>query len=86
MPCPGAGAAYPNGVAEAVLLSLEAVQADDRGGVCAGVLELVCVLSAAGVRRDLLPAPGRRARSAPGLRWMGPGWTGRWGAWRSGRW
>ena len=53
------GQPYPNGVAEAVLLSLEAVQADDRGGVCAGVLELMCVLSAAGVRRDLLHGAGQ---------------------------
>jgi len=49
-----AGQPYPHGVAEAVLLSLDAVRAGDRAGVCAGVLEIMSVLSAAGVRRDLL--------------------------------
>jgi hypothetical protein len=53
------GQPYPHGVAEAVLLSLEAVQAGDRGGTCGGVMELMCVLSAAGVRRDLLHVAGR---------------------------
>jgi Tetratricopeptide repeat len=53
------GQPYPHGVAEAVLLSLEAVQAGDRAWACAGVLELLCVLSAAGVRRDLLHAAGQ---------------------------
>ena len=52
------GQPYPHGVAEAVLLSLEAVQAADLGGVCAGVLVLMSVLSAAGVRRDLVHAAG----------------------------
>jgi tetratricopeptide (TPR) repeat protein len=50
------GQPYPRGVAEAVLLSLEAVQAGDPSGVCAGVMGLLSVLSAAGVRRDLLHA------------------------------
>ena len=49
-----AGQPYPHGVAEAVLLSLDAVRGGDRGRVCAGVLEVMAVLSAAGVRRDLL--------------------------------
>ena len=49
-----AGQPYPHGVAEAVLLSLDAVRAGDRAGVCAGVMEMMAVLSAAGVRRDLL--------------------------------
>jgi RNA polymerase sigma factor (sigma-70 family) len=52
------GQAYPHGVAEAVLLSLQAVQAADRAGVCTRVLEIMAVLSAAGVRRDLLDAAG----------------------------
>ena len=54
-----AGQPYPHGVAEAVLLSLDAVRAGDKGGVCAGVLELMAVLSAAGVRRDLLHQAGQ---------------------------
>ena len=53
------GQPYPHGVAEAVLLSLDAVRAGDPGGVCAGVLEVMSVLAAAGVRRDLLHAAGQ---------------------------
>jgi hypothetical protein len=55
---PAAGQAYPHGVAEAVLLSLQAVQANDQSGACIGVMELLSVLSAAGARRDLLHAAG----------------------------
>ena len=50
---------YPPGVAEAVLLSLEAARAADPIGVCAGVMETMAVLSPAGVRRDLLRAAGQ---------------------------
>ncbi len=53
------GQPYPHGLAEAVLLSLEAVQAKDPDGLCTGVLELMSVLSAAGVRRDLMYAAGQ---------------------------
>ena len=53
------GQPYPHGVTEAVLLSLEAVRAADHGGVCTGVLELMSVLSAAGVRRDLVYIAGQ---------------------------
>jgi tetratricopeptide (TPR) repeat protein len=52
----GLGQPYPHGVAEAVLLSLEAVRASDRAGACARVTEVLSVLAAAGVRRDLLHA------------------------------
>jgi tetratricopeptide (TPR) repeat protein len=45
---------YPRGVAAAVLLSLEGVRASDDTGVCAAVMELLAVLSAAGVRRALV--------------------------------
>jgi hypothetical protein len=48
-------------VAEAVLLSLDAVRAGDQGGVCAGVMEMMSVLSAAGVRRELLQEAGQAA-------------------------
>ena len=51
--------AYPHGVAEAVLLSLNAVRAEDHAGVCTGVMEIMAVLSASGVRRDLLHSAGR---------------------------
>ena len=47
------------GVAEAVLLSLEAASAADPLGVCTGVMELVAMLSPAAVRRDLLRAAGQ---------------------------
>jgi RNA polymerase sigma factor (sigma-70 family) len=60
------GQPYPDGFARAVLLSLRAVRAEDRTGVCARVLELMSVLSAAGVRRDLLYAAGRAGVLADG--------------------
>lgn len=47
------------GMAEAVLLSLEAASAADPLGVCTGVIELMAVLSPATVRRDLLRAAGQ---------------------------
>ena len=50
---------YPPGVAEAVLLSLEAARAADPIGVCAGVMEIMAMLSPAAVRRDLLRAAGQ---------------------------
>jgi tetratricopeptide (TPR) repeat protein len=45
---------YPRSVAAAVLLSLESVRACDDTGVCTAVMELLAVLSAAGVRRELV--------------------------------
>jgi tetratricopeptide (TPR) repeat protein len=53
------GQPYALGVAEAMLLSLQALQDRDRIGACTGVMELLSVLSAAGVRRDLLHAAGQ---------------------------
>jgi tetratricopeptide (TPR) repeat protein len=50
---------YPRGVAAAVLLSLDAVQADDESGACGAVMNLLAVLSAAGVRRSLIHAAAR---------------------------
>ncbi len=50
---------YPPGVAEAVLLSLEAARAADPVGVCTGVMEVMAMLSPAAVRRDLLRAAGQ---------------------------
>ncbi len=63
------GQAYPHGVAEAVLLSLDAVQP----GVCIGVMEMMAVLSAAGVRRDLLHAAGQAGALADDGRGAGVG-------------
>ncbi len=53
------GQPYPPGVAEAVLLSLEAACAADPVGVSTGVMELMAMLSPAAVRRDLLCAAGQ---------------------------
>ena len=50
---------YPQGVAAAVLLSLDTVRAHDQGGACGAVMDLVAVLSAAGVRRSLIHAAAR---------------------------
>ena len=50
---------YPRGVAAAVLLSLDAVRAGEDGQACEAVMDLVAVLSAAGVRRSLMHAAGR---------------------------
>jgi hypothetical protein len=62
----GSGQPYPHRMAEAVLLSLEAVRAGDRTGACGGVMEVLSVLSAAGVRRDLLHAAGQAGVLAGG--------------------
>ena len=50
---------YPPGVAEAVLLSLEAAWAADPLGVCTAVMEVMAMLSPAAVRCDLLRAAGQ---------------------------
>ena len=47
---------YPQGVAAALMLSVEAIRADDPVGLCAGVVETMAVLSRTGVRRELLQA------------------------------
>ena len=62
---------YPAGVPAAVLLSLEAVQAGERGTACAAVMDLTAVLSPSGIRRDLVHAaaavglPGRNGPLPP---------------------
>jgi tetratricopeptide (TPR) repeat protein len=53
------GQPYPHGVAEAVLLSLKAVQAGHHENVCIGVMEVMAVLSPTGVDRDLLYDAGQ---------------------------
>jgi hypothetical protein len=52
---------YPHGLAAAVLLALETVGAGDGSGVCGAVMDLVAVLSAAGVPRAVLHAAGQAA-------------------------
>ena len=49
----------PPGVAEAVLLAMEATSVADRLGVSIAVMELVAMLSPAVVRRDLLHSAGQ---------------------------
>ncbi len=58
-PARGEGQPGPSGVAEAVLLALDEARASGQAGVCAGVTEMIAVLSAAGVRRDLLHVAGQ---------------------------
>ena len=60
------GQLYPPGFARTVLLSLQAVRAADRTGVCTRVMEIMSVLSAAGVRRELLYAAGQAGVLASG--------------------
>ena len=55
----GEDESYPPGVAEAVLLSLEAAQAADPLGVCTAVMEVIAMLSPTAVRCDLLRAAGQ---------------------------
>ncbi len=62
------GQPYPRGVAEAVLLSLDAVRVGDPSGVCIRVMEILAVLSPAGVRRDLLHDAGQSGVLATGKR------------------
>ena len=51
--------AYPPNVAEAVLLSLESALATDRSGMCTRMMQIIAVLSAAGIHRDSCMPPGR---------------------------
>jgi len=59
---------YPHSVARAVLLSLAVIRAADQTGVSTRVMEIVAVLSAAGVRRELLHAAGQAGALADGGR------------------
>jgi RNA polymerase sigma factor (sigma-70 family) len=53
------GQPYPHDVVRAVLLSLAAVRAADQTGMFTRVIQIMSVLSAAGVRRELLHVAGR---------------------------
>ena len=55
-----AGEPYPHGVAEAIVLALDAVAGGDPGGLCRGLIDVVALLSAAGVSRGLLYAAGQQ--------------------------
>ena len=68
------GQRYPHGVARAVLLSLAAIRAADKTGMCARVMAIMAVLSAAGVRRELLHVAGRAGVLAGGGRRVEAPW------------
>lgn len=53
------GQPYPHAVVRAVLMSLAAIRAADTTGMCTRAIEILAVLSAAGVRRELLHVVGR---------------------------
>jgi tetratricopeptide (TPR) repeat protein len=53
------GQPYPPAVVRAVLMSLTAIRAADTTGMCTRAIEILAVLSAAGVRRELLHVVGR---------------------------
>jgi hypothetical protein len=55
---PEPGPPYPPRAAESVLLSLDAVQVSDQTGMSSRLMAIMAVLSAAGVRRELLHATG----------------------------
>ena len=61
---------YSQGVAAAVLLSLDSLRAVDEGAACGAVMNLLAVLSAAGVRRALVHAAG--GEGLPGREGMLP--------------
>ncbi len=62
------GQPYPYSVARAVLLSLETIGAADKTGISTRVMGITSVLSAAGVRRELLYFAGRAGVLASGGR------------------
>jgi tetratricopeptide (TPR) repeat protein len=55
-----AGEPYRHGVAEAIVLALDAVADDDPTGLCRGLINVVALLSATGVSRALLYAAGQQ--------------------------
>ena len=52
------GEPYPYGVAEAIVLALDAAADGDQTGLCRGLMNVVALLSTAGVSRALLYAAG----------------------------
>jgi RNA polymerase sigma factor (sigma-70 family) len=62
------GQLYPHAVARAVLLPLAAIGTADKTGLCTRVMAIMSVLSAAGVRRELLHVAGRAGMLAGGGR------------------
>ena len=58
---PAVGEPYPRGLAEAILLSIQAATAADQTGLCGPLLDVIALLSPAGVSRELLHLAGREA-------------------------
>ena len=55
-----AGEPYPQGVAEAIVLALDAVAEEDQAGLCRSLINIVALLSTAGISRELLYAAGQQ--------------------------
>jgi tetratricopeptide (TPR) repeat protein len=51
---PAEGDPYPHGVAEAILLSLDATTANDPTGLCGDLLNVIALLSSSGTSRQIL--------------------------------
>jgi tetratricopeptide (TPR) repeat protein len=66
---------YPHGAAEAIVLALDAASDADPTGLCRGLVNVIALLSAAGVSRTLLYAAGQQGLlSPPGIQTSaGPG-------------
>jgi RNA polymerase sigma factor (sigma-70 family) len=79
------GQPYPTGLTRAVLLSLQAVRAADRTGICTRVMEIMAGLSPAGVRRELLYSAGKAGVLASGGRLVAADLVDRVLDWLSGR-
>jgi RNA polymerase sigma factor (sigma-70 family) len=79
------GEPYPPSVAQAVSLSLHAVRAADRTGICTRVMEIMAGLSPAGVHRELLYSAGQAGVLASGGRLVAAGLVDRVLEWLSGR-
>ncbi len=57
---------YPRSAATAILLSLDGIRATDETGLCTAVMQLLAVLSPAGVRRTLLYEAARQGAVSGG--------------------
>ena len=76
---------YPLSVVRAMLLSLQAVRAADRTGICTRVMEIMAGLSPTGVNRELLYSAGQAGVLASGGRLVAADLVDRVLEWLSGR-
>ena len=79
------GQPYPLSLARTVLLSLQAVRAADRTGICTRVMEIIAGLSQAGVHRELLYSAGKAGLLASGGRLVAADLVDQVLEWLSGR-